>query len=110
MRQMMTKSTPKHAAASTSISLHDIEKVLGLAVDIASDRYSHLTPRETQVSDMMATGKPNREIATELGISVKTLDIHRANLMHKLQARTTADVANLVNLLRLAEVAAVRAG
>ena len=52
-------------------------------------------PRELQVLDLMVEGKPNRQIAQELGISPKTLDIHRANVMHKMKARTTADLVRL---------------
>jgi two-component system response regulator FixJ len=62
---------------------------------VAHDRIALLTPREVQVLDLMVEGKPNRQIAQELGISPKTLDIHRANVMHKMQARTTADLVRL---------------
>src|SRR5947209_507925 len=109
----MTKTPPRNPSeslSSLSIPLPEAEKVLGLTVATARERFARLTPRERQVASMMATGQPNREIAEQLGISVKTLDIHRANLVHKLHARTTADVANLVNLMRLAEVAEALAG
>ena len=62
---------------------------------LAHERIERLTAREIQVLDLMVTGKPNRDIAAELGISPKTLDIHRANVMHKLAARTTADVVRM---------------
>jgi two-component system response regulator FixJ len=62
---------------------------------LAHERIERLTAREIQVLDLMVTGKPNREIAAELGISPKTLDIHRANVMHKLAARTTADLVRM---------------
>ena len=81
------------------------EKGLGLNLDTARERHSLLTPREAEVSLLMATGTPNRQIAVELGISPKTLDIHRANAIHKLDARTTVDLANLINLIRFAEAA-----
>ncbi len=62
---------------------------------LAHERIAVLTPRELQVLDLMVEGKPNRMIAEELGISPKTLDIHRANVMHKMQARTTADLVRM---------------
>ena len=93
-----------------SVALAAIERALGLSLADARQRHARLTERERQVARMMAAGKANRQIAEELGISPKTLDIHRANLMHKLEARTTASVANLVNLLRLAELAAAFSG
>src|SRR3954454_12955874 len=82
-----------------------VENVMGLTLAGARERHSLLTPREAEVSLLMATGMPNRQIAVELGISPKTLDIHRANAMHKLDSRTTVDLANLVNLIRIAEAA-----
>jgi DNA-binding CsgD family transcriptional regulator len=100
----------KSAANSATVLLADAEKLLGVSLGVARERYARLTPREVQVARLMSTGKRNQQIAEDLGISPKTLDIHRANLMHKLEARTTASVANLVNLLRLSELAAAFAG
>lgn len=110
MGKTVVKRAPNRTAKATtnaaSILLADAEKLLGITLAVARERYARLTPREVQVARLMSTGKRNQQIAEELGISPKTLDIHRANLMHKLEARTTASVANLVNLLRLAELAA----
>jgi FixJ family two-component response regulator len=55
-------------------------------------RIGMLTPRELEVLDLMVAGKKNRKIAEELGISTKTLDIHRANIMRKMQTKTIADL------------------
>ena len=55
-------------------------------------RVAHLTPRELEVLDLMVGGKKNRKIAEELGISTKTLDIHRSNIMRKMQTKTVADL------------------
>jgi DNA-binding CsgD family transcriptional regulator len=85
-----------------AITLNTVEKILGLTVATATERYGLLTDREQQVAGLMADGKRNVQIAEELGISPKTLDIHRGNVMRKLEARTTAQVANVVNLIRLA--------
>lgn len=62
-------------------------------------KISSLTPREVEVLDLMVAGKKNRKIAEELGISTKTLDIHRANIMRKMQTKTVADLVRwrLVN-------------
>jgi two-component system, LuxR family, response regulator FixJ len=51
-----------------------------------------LTPREIQVLDLMVAGIKNRKIAADLGISPKTLDIHRANILRKMQTKTIADL------------------
>jgi len=55
-------------------------------------RLSNLTPREVEVLDLMVAGRKNRKIAEMLGISTKTLDIHRANIMKKMQTKTVADL------------------
>ena len=51
-----------------------------------------LTSREVEVLDLMVEGKKNRKIAEILGISTKTLDIHRANIMRKMGTKTVADL------------------
>lgn len=54
-----------------------------------------LTPRERDILDGMANGMPNKTIAFDLGISSRTVEAHRANLMAKLQARSLSDALRL---------------
>jgi len=56
------------------------------------ERIGRLTRREREVLDLMVAGKKNKDIAVELGISPKTLDIHRSKVMEKMEARTVADL------------------
>ena len=86
-----------------SVPLAKLEETFGITLDVARERYARLTRRERQVADLMATGKANRDIAAELGVTTKTLDIHRNSVKIKLNARTAAGIANLVNLVRLTE-------
>ena len=58
----------------------------------ASDPYGRLTPREREVFHMIVEGRTSKEIAAKLGISTKTAENHRANVLDKLDARNTADV------------------
>lgn len=51
-----------------------------------------LTPRELLVAIRLASGATNREIAQEVGISVKTIDTHRANVLKKLRLRNNSDI------------------
>ena len=51
-----------------------------------------VTPREFEVMTCMVGGMPNREIARELGISEKTVKIHRGRVMKKMEARSLADL------------------
>ena len=54
-----------------------------------------LTPRERSVFDHLAKGKTNKQIAAELKISPRTVEIHRANLMEKLGATSVSDLIRL---------------
>ncbi|MFP5330691.1 MAG: response regulator FixJ, partial [Alphaproteobacteria bacterium] len=56
--------------------------------DEAAVRLQSLTPREREVLDGLSRGLPNKTIAYDLGISPRTVEIHRANLMTKLEARS----------------------
>jgi two-component system, NarL family, response regulator NreC len=56
------------------------------------DRYETLTPRERAVLHLAAEGHTNAEVATRLGISARTAETHRSNLMHKLDLHTQADL------------------
>jgi len=51
-----------------------------------------LTPREQQVLERIVAGRLNKQIADDLGISIKTVEAHRANIMDKLNAGTVADL------------------
>jgi two-component system, LuxR family, response regulator FixJ len=66
-----------------------------IEADAARTRLSNLTPRELDVLRHMAKGEPNKIIAHELGISPRTVEIHRARLMDKLSASSVADVVRL---------------
>jgi RNA polymerase sigma factor (sigma-70 family) len=55
-----------------------------------------LTPREQQVLERIVAGRLNKQIADDLGISIKTVEAHRANIMDKLEANTVADLMRTV--------------
>ena len=50
--------------------------------------------------DRVVTGKPNRDVGEELGISVKTVEVHRAKVMEKMQARSIADLVKMAMMMR----------
>ncbi len=58
--------------------------------------YPELSPRELEVALLLARGEVNREIATALGISVKTVDTHRLHLLKKLGCKHNVALARLM--------------
>jgi two-component system response regulator FixJ len=65
------------------------------AAQAAQQQLSLLTDRERQVLDLLVLGKPNKVIAYELDISPRTVEIHRARVMEKMQARSLADLVRV---------------
>lgn len=60
------------------------------------ERLAHLTQREREVLDLVVAGRINRDIAEALGISVKTVEAHRAHLMEKLGVGSVAELVQAV--------------
>jgi two-component system, LuxR family, response regulator FixJ len=71
-------------ATDASARAADAEKILGV-----------LTPRERDVLEGLANGLPNKTIAYDLGISPRTVEVHRANLMTKLDVRSLSDALRI---------------
>lgn len=58
--------------------------------------FAQLTPREREVLELITNGQSNKEAGRELGISPRTIEVHRARVMEKLGARNTADLMRIV--------------
>jgi FixJ family two-component response regulator len=69
-----------------------------LAGQPARERLARLTQREQQVLERIVAGRLNKQIADDLGISIKTVEAHRANIMDKLDARSMADLMKIALL------------
>jgi FixJ family two-component response regulator len=81
-----------------------VEKMLARARETAALRerarmnqalLGKLTAREQQVLERIVAGRLNKQIADDLGISIKTVEAHRANIMDKLKANTVADLMRI---------------
>jgi FixJ family two-component response regulator len=81
-----------------------VERMLDQAKDAFAEHQSaasrgalmaRLTLREAQVLERIVAGRLNKQIADDLGISIKTVEAHRANIMEKLNANTVADLLKI---------------
>lgn len=82
-------------ALASEVSYEDIDS------EAVATRLAGLTPRERDVLEQLVVGHPNKIIAHELSISPRTVEIHRANLMKKMQADS------LSHLVRMALVGGI---
>jgi DNA-binding NarL/FixJ family response regulator len=74
------------AALEDAVSLHAARRKRQATRSDALQRIAQLTPRESKVFQRVTEGNHNREIAEELGISLRTVEAHRARLMDTLAA------------------------
>ena len=66
-----------------------------------SERHGRLTPREREVCTLVARGHLNKQIASDLGTSEKTIKVHRARVMDKLGVGSVAELVRFVDRLRV---------
>ncbi len=72
------------------------QRLANATVDSLNTRLSSLTTRERQIMELVLAGKFNKVIADELNISMRTVEVHRANLFDKMQVKTAVELANLL--------------
>ena len=93
---------------NNELLLDRVQKAVAKSVDTYENRIKRdeilnrrklLTPRERQVLDLVVAGESNKGIARHLHISEKTVEIHRANVMGKMQAKSLADLVKMVSTL-----------
>lgn len=94
---------------NNELLLDRIQRAVAQSLRSDSEREKHdetlrrldtLTPRERQVFDLVVNGETNKSIAHRLTISEKTVEIHRANVMRKMRARSLASLVHMAVSLR----------
>lgn len=63
------------------------------------EQFERLTPRERQVLDLVVSGNTNKGVARQLRISERTVEIHRAKVMEKMQAKSLAELVKMAAIL-----------
>ncbi|WP_046478974.1 response regulator FixJ [Candidatus Filomicrobium marinum] len=81
----------KHAASELKNRPRDIDDIASIRA-----RLDSLTDRERQVMEGVVAGQPNKTIAFELNISPRTVEVHRANVMAKMQVKSLPELVRLV--------------
>lgn len=65
------------------------------SLEIIQERMKTLSDREQQIVNLILDGKLNKQIAYDLSISISTVEAHRANIMHKMQAKNVAQLIKM---------------
>lgn len=79
-----------------AMALDASQRKASATVDSVKARLASLTTREKQIMEQVLAGKFNKVIADELNISMRTVEVHRANLFDKMQVKTAVELANLL--------------
>ena len=79
-----------------AMALDASQRKASATVDSVKARLASLTTREKQIMEQVLAGKFNKVIAVVLNISMRTVEVHRANLFDKMQVKTAVELANLL--------------
>jgi two-component system, LuxR family, response regulator FixJ len=76
---------------------------LSISLEEAHARWDALTPREKEVFDRICAGASNKVVAADFGISIRTVESHRARIMEKMKVRSLVDLVLLSVKLKAAD-------
>ena len=92
------------ASIRTGLSQDRAERSARAELASVKQRYSILSPREREVLPLVVSGLLNKQAAAKLGISEVTLQLHRRNVMHKMQAASLADLVRIAERLGISVI------
>jgi FixJ family two-component response regulator len=93
------------AAVQVAIERNRTARAARAALDEVLQRLATLTPREREVLPLVVAGQMNKQVAARLGTAEKTIKVHRARVMQKLQVRTLAELVHLADRIGVAQPA-----
>jgi FixJ family two-component response regulator len=78
-----------------ALELEDAHRSRARQVEQIEYRMRRLTPREHEVMQLVVRGRLNKQVAADLGLSHKTIEVHRAHVMEKMEAESLADLVRM---------------
>lgn len=96
------------AAVQSAIENDRIARDERQITDNLRARYERLTPREREVMEHVVAGRLNKQIAFDLGTVEKTIKVHRAHIMEKMQVHSVAALVHIAGRLAAADAKAAR--
>ena len=96
----LSSSPPLNAIRNALAQRSGEERAAAERREVA-DRIATLSGREHEVMEGLIAGKANKAIAFDLEISARTVEVYRANVMTKMQARTLSDLVRMVTIARM---------
>ncbi|MEM9914088.1 MAG: response regulator [Planctomycetota bacterium] len=84
---------------ATALQINTTNQAVAQEVAQVEHRFQQLTPRERQVMAAVVEGRLNKQIASDLGLSHKTIEVHRAHVMEKMAAKSLAELVRMAVLL-----------
>ncbi len=90
--EALANHKPFFTSHATELMLTNLSSAGGVFRRGASDVKERLTPREREIIRLISEGNSSKQVASALGISVKTADTHRANIMRKVQVHTVSEL------------------
>jgi len=91
------------AAVRTALDREQLQRRTQAEVDKVRQRVASLTPREQEVLHHVVAGQLNKQIAASLGVGEKTIKVHRARVMQKMQTPTLADLVRAAERVGIPE-------